>query len=155
MVILHVNSECSQKLAFAHPLCVPGSDATTLAPDGRLAGNMFHGAYTWAAWYWRALVREWKLLKPEQAVNRLTSRPASIIGIKDRGHIGRGAYADIAVFDPQTFGERGTTFEPNKLAQGMRHVVVNGVVTLKDGIRTGARNGSVLRRSDARHAAVM
>ena len=34
---------------------------------------MFHGAYTWAAWFWRALVREWKLLKPEEAVHRLSA----------------------------------------------------------------------------------
>jgi N-acyl-D-amino-acid deacylase len=153
MVILHAYSENSQKLAFAHPLCVPASDATTLAPDGPLAGSTFHGAYTWAAWYWRSLVRQWKLLKPEQAINRLTSLPASIIGISDRGRISPGAFADIAVFDPRTFGERGSTFEPNKLAEGMLHVVVNGVMTLRDGQRTGLRNGSVLRRSEIRHAA--
>jgi N-acyl-D-aspartate/D-glutamate deacylase len=147
MVILHAYSEDSQKLAFAHPLCAPGSDATTLAPDGPLATSTFHGAYTWAAWYWRSLVREWKLLKPEQAINRLTALPASIAGIADRGHITPGACADVVAFDPLTFGERGTTFEPNKLADGMRHVVVNGAVTLQDGKRTGLRNGSVLKRA--------
>jgi N-acyl-D-aspartate/D-glutamate deacylase len=147
MVILHAYSEDCQKLAFAHPLCVPGSDATTLAPDGPLAKSTFHGAYTWAAWYWRSLVREWKLLKPEQAINRLTSLPASIAGIADRGHITPGAFADVVAFDPLIFGERGSTFEPNKLADGMRHVVVNGAVTLQDGKRTGLRNGSVLKRA--------
>ena len=58
MVILNVMSEATQKLAFGHPLCMPGSDATTLAPDGPLAGAVFHGAYTWAAWFWRAIVCE-------------------------------------------------------------------------------------------------
>ena len=76
MVLLTVYDEATQKLAFAHPLCMPGSDATTLAPDGPLAGKIFHGAYTWAAWFWRAMVREWKLLKPEEAVHRLTGLPA-------------------------------------------------------------------------------
>jgi N-acyl-D-amino-acid deacylase len=149
MVILHAYSENSQKMAFTHPLCMPGSDATTLAPDGPLAGSVFHGAYTWASWFWRALVRDWKLLRPEQAVNRLTGLPASILGITDRGVIKVGAHADIAVFDPNEFGERGTTFEPNQLASGMRHVLVNGIPTLRDGARTGDRAGTVLKRRGA------
>ena len=48
MVIIHAYTEEEQREAFAHPLCVPGSDATTLAPDGPLADTWFHGAYTWA-----------------------------------------------------------------------------------------------------------
>jgi len=150
MVILHAYSETSQKLAFTHPLCMPGSDATTLAPDGPLAGSVFHGAYTWASWFWRALVRDWKLLRPEQAVNRLTGLPASILGITDRGVIKVGAHADIAMFDPNEFGERGTTFEPNQLASGMRHVLVNGIPTLQDGARTGRHAGAVLTRRGPR-----
>ena len=51
MVIIHAYTEEEQREAFAHPLCVPGSDATTLAPDGPLADTWFHGAYTWAAWF--------------------------------------------------------------------------------------------------------
>ena len=50
------------------------------------------------------------------------------------------------MFDPDAFGERGTTFEPNQLATGVAHVVVNGVVTLADGALTGDRAGAVLRR---------
>ncbi|MBL8839177.1 MAG: amidohydrolase family protein [Alphaproteobacteria bacterium] len=146
MVILNVMSEATQKLAFGHPLCVPGSDATTLAPDGPLAGSVFHGAYTWAAWFWRAAVREWRLLKPEEAVNRLTGRPAAILGLTDRGAIAVGAHADVAVFDPREFGERGTTFEPNQLARGMRHVIVNGALTLGDGAPTGTRAGAIIKR---------
>jgi N-acyl-D-aspartate/D-glutamate deacylase len=146
MVILNVMSEATQKLAFGHPLCMPGSDATTLAPDGPLAGKVFHGAYTWAAWFWRATVRDWKLLKPEQAVNRLTGRPAAILGLADRGAIATGAAADIAIFDPEEFGERGTTFEPNQLARGMRHVIVNGALTLDGGAPTGTRAGAIIKR---------
>jgi N-acyl-D-amino-acid deacylase len=146
MVILNVMSEATQKLAFGHPLCMPGSDATTLAPDGPLATRVFHGAYTWASWFWRATVREWKLLKPEEAVNRLSGRPAAILGLADRGTIASGAHADIAIFDPQEFGERGTTFEPNQLARGMHHVIVNGALTLGHGAPTGTRAGAIIKR---------
>ena len=52
----------------------------------------------------------------------------------------------MAVFDPQAFAERGTVFEPNLLAAGMRHVLVNGVPTLANGELTGERAGMVLRR---------
>ena len=107
---------------------------------------MFHGAYTWAGWFWRALVREWRLLTPQEAVHRLTGMPAGILGLSDRGAIRVGARADIAVFSAQDFGERGTTFEPNQLARGMHHVIVNGVATLSDGALTGARAGQVLRK---------
>ena len=69
MVIIHAYSEDQQREAFAHELCVPGSDATTLAPNGALAESFFHGAYTWASWFWRFMVRDERLLTPEDAVH--------------------------------------------------------------------------------------
>ncbi len=146
IVIIHAYTEEQQREAFAHELCVPGSDATTLAPDGRLAHESFHGAYTWAAWFWRFMVTEGGLLTPEDAVHRLTGQPAERIGLSDRGVLREGARADVAVFDPGAFSERGTVFEPNLLATGMRHVLVNGVAALRDGALTGERPGRVLRR---------
>jgi N-acyl-D-amino-acid deacylase len=146
MVIIHAYSEEQQREAFAHPLCVPGSDATTLAPDGRLAHAFFHGAYTWAAWFWRFMVRDEGLLTPQDAIHRLTGQPAERIGLSDRGILREGARGDVVVFDAERFGERGTVYEPNLLAEGMRHVVVNGVPTLRDGALTGDRAGMVVRR---------
>ncbi len=146
MVIIHAYSEDQQREAFAHPLCMPGSDATTLAPDGRLAQTFFHGAYTWAAWFWRFMVRDEQLLTPADAIHRLTGQPAERIGLSDRGVLREGARADVVVFDPARFVERGTVYEPNQLAEGMRHVVVNGVPTLRDGRLTGDRGGVVVRR---------
>jgi N-acyl-D-aspartate/D-glutamate deacylase len=147
MVIIHAYTEDEQREAFAHPLCVPGSDATTLAPDGPLAGTWFHGAYTWASWFYRFMVRDEHLLSPAQAVHKLTAQPAARIGLSDRGVLRAGARADVTVFDGARFAERGTTFEPNRLATGVRHVFVNGVHTLRDGALTGERGGQVLRRS--------
>jgi N-acyl-D-amino-acid deacylase len=146
MVIIHAYSEDQQREAFAHRLCVPGSDATTLAPDGRLAHSFFHGSYTWASWFWRFMVRDEKLLSPADAVHRLTGQPAERIGLTDRGVLREGACADVVVFDSERFAERGTVFEPNLLAEGMKHVVVNGVLTLRDGQLTGERGGMVVRR---------
>ena len=146
MVIIHAYTEEEQRVAFAHPLCVPGSDATTLAPDGPLGETWFHGAYTWASWFYRFMVRDERLLTPAQAVHKLTGQPAARLGLTGRGVLAPGAFADITVFDPARFAERGTTFEPNRLADGVAHVLVNGVHTLRDGLLTGERGGTVLRR---------
>ncbi len=134
------------RLAFEHPSCMVGSDATALATDGPLRNQSFHGAYTWASWFYRHFVRDTGTLRPEEAIRRLTSLPASRLGLKDRGIIQKGACADLAIFDPQTFSERGTTYEPNQTAAGMAHVIVNGVVTVRDGRLTRNRGGQVLRR---------
>jgi N-acyl-D-aspartate/D-glutamate deacylase len=146
MVIIHAYTLEEQREAFAHPLCVPGSDATTLAPDGPLAGTWFHGAYTWASWFYRFMVRDERLLTPAAAVHKLTGQPAARLGLGDRGLLREGYWADIAVFDPERFSEQGTTFEPNQLAEGMVHVLVNGVPALSDGRSTGRRAGRVVKR---------
>lgn len=145
MIIAFAYREEDIRIAFEHPHCMVGSDATALAPDGPLAGTSFHGAYTWAGWYYRHFVRETRIFKPEDAIRRITSLPAQRLGLKDRGLIQKGARADLAVFDPGNFAERGTTFEPNQTARGMRHVLVNGVFALRDGALTGQRAGHVLR----------
>jgi N-acyl-D-amino-acid deacylase len=148
MVILLCYSEDQQAAMFGHAGCMPASDATTLAPDGPLAGSTFHGAYSWAAWFYRFMVRERRLLTPEAAIHRMTGQPADILGLTDRGRIRAGACADIVVFDPERFGERASVFEPNQTAEGVRHVLVNGVPTLGKNGLTGERAGRVLR--DAR-----
>ncbi|MBI2194034.1 MAG: D-aminoacylase [Planctomycetes bacterium] len=148
MILGLAYQEDDLRLAFEHPCCMPGSDATALGPDGPLRAQVFHGAYTWAAWFFRHFVRETRTLTMEEAVRRLTSLPAQRLGLGDRGLLRRGAWADLAVFDPMVFSERGTILEPNQLAAGMTHVLVNGVVALKDGHLTGRRAGRVLRRGN-------
>ena len=145
MIIAFAYREDDIRIAFEHPLCMVGSDATALAPDGPLSGSTFHGAYTWAAWFYRHFVRDTKRLSAQEAVRRITSLPAQRLGLTNRGVVRPGAYADLAIFDPNTFAERGTTFEPNQPATGMKHVLVNGVLAVRDGQLTGARAGQVLR----------
>ena len=145
MVIELIYDESDLRLPFSHADCMVGSDATALGIDGPLHDKYFHGAYTWAAWFFRHFTREIKTMTATEAVRRLTSLPAERFGIRDRGVLRKGAWADVAVFDAARFGERGTIFEPNQLADGMVHVLVNGTVTLRDGLLTGDRNGHVIR----------
>jgi N-acyl-D-aspartate/D-glutamate deacylase len=136
-----------QQATFVHPLCVPASDAAALALDGPLADSSFHGAYGWAAWFYRYMVRDQKLLTLEQAVHKLTAQPASILGVEDRGLLEPGSFADVAIFDAESFADRETKFEPNRPAVGMHQVFVNGVRAFENGGVTASRGGRVLRRN--------
>jgi N-acyl-D-amino-acid deacylase len=91
-------------------------------------------------------VRERKVVDLEFAVRSMTSLPASVFGIKDRGVIREGAFADIAIFDPARVRDVATYADPHHLAEGMSYVVVNGIVVVDDGKFTEALPGRVLRK---------
>jgi len=79
------------------------------------------------------------------AVAHLATRTAERFGLADRGRLAPGFAADIAVFDPTGVRDRATYQEPTRLAEGVEHVVVNGVPVLAGGRPTGARPGRALR----------
>jgi N-acyl-D-amino-acid deacylase len=151
MMIRPVYQPGDQDLAFAHDLCMPGSDATALCPDGPLAGSAFHGAYSWAAWFYRFAVRERGLLSPQAAIHKLTGQPAAVLNLNTRGVLRAGACADIAIFDPIEFSETATLWQPNQTASGMKFVLVNGALVLDDGASTDTRPGQVLRKGSEKH----
>lgn len=82
----------------------------------------------------------------EAAVHRLTGLPAQQIGLADRGAVRAGAHADLVVFNPAEVHATGTFEHPNRLAEGVRHVVTNGAFAMEDGHLTGQRAGRALRR---------
>jgi N-acyl-D-amino-acid deacylase len=90
-------------------------------------------------------VREREVVGLADAVRSMTSLPAQVFGLKDRGAIRSGARADLAIFDPGKIRDVATYAAPQQLAEGMRVVVVNGVVTIDDGTPTGATPGRALR----------
>ena len=130
----------------SRPGCLVGSDATALSPDGPLAHAKFLGAYTWAAWFYSNITRSPRKLSPAQAVRKLAAEPAMRFGLSDRGTLETGKKADLVVFEPTKYSTNGTIADPNVLAQGVRHVVVNGVISFFDGSVTAASAGQVLRR---------
>ncbi len=147
LVLCEAHTEAQMLRIFQHRICMAASDATALCPDGPLATQIFHGAYTWVSWFIRRWVREEKAFTLSQAIKKMTSLPADRIGLTNRGRLREGYWADIAVFDPNTFADRGTTTQPNQLAVGMRHVLVNGAPAMRDGAFTDAPGaGRVLRR---------
>ena len=90
--------------------------------------------------------RDEGLFSVEEAVRRMTSLPADRLRLTDRGRLEVGAFADIAVFDPQTVADHATYEEPHRYATGIRHVVVNGTPVVRDGELTHATPGRRLRR---------
>jgi N-acyl-D-amino-acid deacylase len=92
-------------------------------------------------------VRETKALTWEEAIRKMTALPASTIGLVDRGFLAPGMMADVTVFDPKTVIDRATYDDPARLSEGIRYVLVNGILALRDGVVTGERGGRVLTRT--------
>ena len=91
-------------------------------------------------------VRERRTVSLEHAIRSMTSLPAAVFGMTDRGVLREGAAADLAVFDPAKIVERATYTDPHRLAEGMAYVIINGQVVIDDGRFTPALPGKVLRR---------
>lgn len=91
-------------------------------------------------------VRELHVLTLEEAIRRMTSLPAQTFGFQDRGLLRPGLMADIVVFDPATVQDRSTFEQPHQYSVGMKYVLVNGRLTVREGRHTGARSGQVLRK---------
>jgi N-acyl-D-amino-acid deacylase len=122
------------------------SDASSQAPEGVFLQSSTHPrAYGNFARLLGRYVRDEKLIPLEEAVRRLTSFPAANLNIRDRGSLKKGHFADLAIFDPATVGDRATFDNPQRLAVGMRHVFVNGGQVLRDGQHTGATPGRFVR----------
>jgi N-acyl-D-amino-acid deacylase len=90
--------------------------------------------------------RELKLFPLEVAVHKMTGLPAKTFGLKDRGVLKEGAFADIALFDPDTVDETATWEKPIQPARGIVATIVNGAVAWNNGKPTGNRTGRVLKR---------
>jgi N-acyl-D-amino-acid deacylase len=122
-----------------------GCDEASQAPEGVFLKSMPHPrAYGNFARLLGKYVREEKLLPLEEAVRKLTSLPATNLGLDRRGLLREGYFADVVVFDPRTIADRATYEKPHQYAVGVRHVFVNGVQVLKDGEHTGATPGRAL-----------
>jgi len=92
-------------------------------------------------------VRERHVLTWGDAVRKMTALPANTIGMVDRGFLAPGMAADVTIFDPATIIDRATYEDPAQGSEGVKFVVVNGVVALRDGRPTGERAGRVLART--------
>lgn len=124
---------------------------TMTASDGALpewqVGVPHPRAYGTFARKLRKYVVEDGTVSLKAAIRSMTSLPADVFGVEDRGRLVLGAVADIVVFDLEEVRDLATYTDPHQLSQGMVHVFVNGTAAIRDGAFTGERAGRVLRRA--------
>ncbi len=141
--IYHAMDEADVEAIMAHP-------QTMIASDGRLVElGDGHPHPRWYGTFPRVLglyARDRGVLTLEQAVQKMSGLPAERIGLRERGQIRAGWYADVVVFDPATVADRATFAEPHQYPVGIDWVLVNGQVTVEDGEFRDVRAGTVLKR---------
>jgi len=144
-----VFSMCEENLVkwLRLPYVAIGSDSVTRSAEGPTAvGKPHPRSYGTSSRVLGRYVREQGVLALPDAVRRLTSLPASRLGMMQRGVLRAGAFADVTVFDPRTIADRATYEFPQQYSVGVRHVLVNGRIAVEEGELTGVRAGRFLRR---------
>ena len=137
-------SEADVELAMKQPWLGVGSDGTAVSPAMTFVGKphpRFYGTFPRVLGVY---VRERNVLTLPDAIRKMTSFPAQIIGLADRGLLRPGMAADITIFDPKTVSDKATFEDPLQYPVGIPYVIVNGVVVIDQGQHTGAKPGRVL-----------
>ena len=91
-------------------------------------------------------VRERKVLSLEDAIEKMTSKPARKIGLKNRGELKKGFFADIAIFDPRTITDKADFNNPYQYSEGIENVIINGKIIIKESVHTGELAGKILKK---------
>jgi len=132
-----------------------GSDAAAISPRGAfLNSNPHPRAYGCFARLLGRYVRDEEVISLQEAIRKLTSLPAFTLGLRARGRLEPGYFADVVVFDPKLVADKATFSAPHALSEGVQHVFVNGVASLLNGKLTEARPGRVLKGPGARRTEV-
>ena len=146
-MVFHVIDEGDVRRIMAHPMTMIGSDGRLSRPGEGVPHPRNYGTFP------RVLgeyVRVQHVLTLEQAVHKMTGMSAQRLGLKDRGCLRVGCFADITVFDPATIADKGTFTEPHQYPVGIEWVFVNGTPVVAEGKFTEARPGRVLRHATTR-----
>ena len=144
--IFFMMNEDDMKAALKSPFVSICTDSGARATDGPLAGSKSHPR-GWGT-YPRILgryVRDEHLMPLELAIHKMTGLPASNVGLKERGLIRTGYFADLTIFNPKTVIDRATFEQPNQYPVGINYVIVNGQIEVDNGQRTPVLAGRVLR----------
>lgn len=134
------------ELCLRQPECAVISDTLALAPYGDLQDRVGSiSGYGWAARFLSLYVRQRNVLSLEEGIRRMTALPADRLGLRDRGRLQPGMYADITVFDKASIESHCDARSPRAYATGIAHVLVNGTFAMRNGERCSRDNGRVLK----------
>jgi N-acyl-D-aspartate/D-glutamate deacylase len=145
--MFHTMSDDDVDLVMKQPWVAIASDGSAINLDA--AGVPHPRNYSTNVRVLGHYVRDRHVLSLEDAIRKMTSLPAQILGLRDRGQLRDGAAADIVVFDPATIGETNSFEKPKSYATGVDYVLVNGIVVIDHGVHTGAKPGRVIRSAAA------
>ncbi|TCN37701.1 N-acyl-D-amino-acid deacylase [Kribbella orskensis] len=143
-VVNHGMSEDDVVAVLRHPWTSVASDGWILRATGE--GHPHPRSFGTFPRVLGRYARDEAVLTLPEAVRRMTSLPASRLGLDDRGVVKPGAVADLVVLDPERVADRSTYDEPWQLSVGIEHVLVAGEPVLRDGVPTANRPGRVLRK---------
>ena len=132
------------KRVISSPLSVIISDSWVIAPSG--GGRPHPRGYGSFPRVFGKYVREEKILTLEEAIKKMTSLPANRIGLKDRGIIKEGCWADITIFNKDEIRDKATFENPHQYPEGIYYVIVNGKIAVEQGKITGLKSGQILKR---------
>lgn len=139
-------NEDDVKFAMQQPFVSVGTDAGAVNFQGPLSESKVHPrAYGTFPRILGRYVRDQHWLTLEQAIRKFTSLPAQRVGLRDRGILRMGAFADITIFNPGTVNDVATFEDPHRTSVGIEYVIVNGVISVEHGKVTGQLGGRPLR----------
>jgi N-acyl-D-amino-acid deacylase len=141
VVVMETMNEDDVRTVMRHPSTMIGSDGLAMGsrPHPRLYGTFPRVLARYA--------RDAGLMTLEEGVHRMTGMSAAKFGLKERGQVRPGFYADLVIFDPSSLLDTATYDQPRRYPEGLHYVFVNGTVVVRDGLHTGARPGRALRRN--------
>jgi N-acyl-D-amino-acid deacylase len=145
-VVLHYREERDVIEFMSDKLAVIGSDGLAL-PLYETFGRPHPRSFGSFPRVLGRFVRDLSALDLNDAILKMTSAPAGRLGLRDRGRLKPGYFADVLVIDPQTIADRATYVAPTALAEGLQTVIVNGQIAVWNGAQTAIRAGRVLRYS--------
>ena len=140
-----VMAEADVDFLLPKPQSMIGSDGWSISPDGPTgAGHPHPRSYGAFPRVLARYVREKGLLRLEEAIHKMTGKPAQKLRLDRRGEVRPGYFADLVVFDPVTVRDRATFEEPHQFAEGIVSVIVDGHLTLDRGSLSRTLVGQVL-----------
>lgn len=146
-MIYHVMHEDDVNRIMQHPKTMIASDGKLSQPGENHPHPRSYGTFP------RVLgtyVREKNVISLSEAIKKMTSMPADLLGLKDRGKIMEGCIADLVIFDPEKITDKASFEEPHQYPQGIETVIINGKVSLENNKLTGATPGKLITTNNTK-----
>ena len=141
--IFHAMDEADVARIMAHPFTMIASDGRLTQPGEGSPHPRWYGTFPRVLGHY---ARDEGVISLEQAVRKMTTMPAERMGLRERGQLREGWYADVVVFDPATVTDNATFSDPHQYPTGIDWVIVNGSLAVDGAVFQDIRPGRVLRR---------